>query len=388
MLQPSRKDTFGPPKAGRNVTDLAALVRHQQTYLRNLDPGMLGGRLGTPKPVGTGPSELVGGDDGGGADDGSSYEWQWDDTRTLTTDGLPSYDFTLTYEPVEESLMVMWHPGGYGGVPVHKDTLSVDGNVITISNSHGAYAAGDVFTAQYQFDPGFLGEPLVDFASYMFALTNATDKSVWLRLGDPVGAVALDSSGNAHDATAASMGFGQPGLVDGDPDTSEVQIAPGRARIPYASWMDSTKVSGFILFKTTNTDLNGICFMSRWDASVAELWSFDHVNGNIRLRLNGGSTIVTTSGLSLNDGGEHMAGFTLNGSVVRLFTENGEVKTQAVSAPVSGGIVDAYVGADLGGGGGSLLHHFAGTLDEAAVDFSKLWTPTDFENLATLAGIV
>ena len=65
-LPPSRRDTIGPPP--RNVSDLAAIVRHHGSYLRSLDPGILGGRWRTPRPVDGLGTQLVGGDTGLGCE--------------------------------------------------------------------------------------------------------------------------------------------------------------------------------------------------------------------------------------------------------------------------------------------------------------------------------
>lgn len=218
-----------------------------------------------------------------------------------------------------------------------------------------------------------------NFATYVASIS----PTWWDRLGEPNGASgSVDSSGNGHGGgTFASVSFNAPGLVGGDPDTAANWTNPGRLDLGYGAWMDSASISGAILYKTTNTDLNGICFMSRWNASSGQLWSFDHVNGIIRLRLNG--TTVSSAALGVNDGNKHQAGFTYDGTTVNLLSDGAVVKTQTVSATIIGS-TGFTLGADYGGGSGTLLHHFQGVLDEARYK-AGLWTPQNFKTMWELA---
>lgn len=153
--QPSRRDIAGPPP--RNISDLAKVARHSRSNLRGLDPGFIDGRFATPQLVPNGPDLLVGGDGDGSAEDASAYEWQWDDRFTIV--GTGTQVATLTYEPVEESLFVRWHPGGLGGgVPMINENFTVDGRQVTIPD-FGVFAVNDRFSFQYQFDPGLEPEP-------------------------------------------------------------------------------------------------------------------------------------------------------------------------------------------------------------------------------------
>lgn len=158
-LHPSRRDTVGPPP--RDVSDLASVVRHQGSYLRSLDPGILGGRFATPRPPAKGAPPIVGGDSGG---DGTTYEWQWDDRYTVTATGTQTV--TLTYAPVEESLFVRWHPDGRASVgDLTNEHFTVDGQTVTIADS-GIFAIGDEFSFQYQFDPGTSEELTITARGY------------------------------------------------------------------------------------------------------------------------------------------------------------------------------------------------------------------------------
>jgi hypothetical protein len=145
-LPPSRRDTIGPPK--RNVSDLAALVRHNTSWLRSIDPGILGGRFATPRPVPSGTPQLVGDDSGA---DGLDNPWEWGDRLTVTGGGQQT--FTLTYEPVPESLVIRWHPNGRAPIIQIDERWSLSGQIVTIPDPGGDIAVGDVFSAQYQYLP-------------------------------------------------------------------------------------------------------------------------------------------------------------------------------------------------------------------------------------------
>lgn len=101
--QPSRRDT--PPGDSR------ALVRHHQSYLRSLDPGMLDGRWRTPQPVVGGPSELVGDSDDG--DIGASDPILFENRDQFVIDGPGDKVFQLSFIPIDDgatSLQVFWIP--------------------------------------------------------------------------------------------------------------------------------------------------------------------------------------------------------------------------------------------------------------------------------------
>lgn len=143
-LPPSRRDTTGPPP--RDISDLSRIVRHHDSYLRQLDPGLQGGRWATPRPVPGGRSQIVGGDGGG---DDSEIAWEWDDRHTVTAAGAQLA--RLSHVPIEESLFVRWHPGGNGGLPWTSEYFSVTDQMVTITDP-GFLATGDTFSFQYQYE--------------------------------------------------------------------------------------------------------------------------------------------------------------------------------------------------------------------------------------------
>jgi hypothetical protein len=141
-LQPSRRDTASLP----------AVVRHHQSYLRSLNPGMGDGRWATPQPVGVGPSPLVGGEEGG-SDESPAVIGEDGDRLTLTH--LRDQVWPLQYDPISETIHVHWHPGAGAGVEWKRGEhyeIDDDSNVVVIRAATLAAAhaeVGDVFSAQY-----------------------------------------------------------------------------------------------------------------------------------------------------------------------------------------------------------------------------------------------
>jgi hypothetical protein len=149
-LQPSRRDVLGSPK--RDVTDLGPLVRHHESYLRSLDPGITGGRFATPRPPGQGGGSQLVGDDGDGGD---GCDPIGEDGDRLTLANLSTQVWTLSYTPIAETLHVHWHPNGGAGVEWKRGEhyeLAEDDQIVTIYASaltSGRARVGDVFSAQY-----------------------------------------------------------------------------------------------------------------------------------------------------------------------------------------------------------------------------------------------
>lgn len=146
--QPSRRDIWRPPpQAG----DVRPTVRHLGQAQRSMDPGYLGGRWATPKPVPGGPSQIVGGE--GDGDPGDSVIGEDGDRLTLAN--LKTQTWRLNYDPISETVHVRWHLGGHGGLPLVRTdhwNIDEDDNVITITADQLAAMGaqvGDVFTAQY-----------------------------------------------------------------------------------------------------------------------------------------------------------------------------------------------------------------------------------------------
>lgn len=141
-LSPSRRDTIGPPP--RDISDLGAQVRHHQSWQRSVDPGILDGRFGTPRPVPHGPSQIVGGDAGGDTGDDNEILFENADRTTASTAGTVT--LVLTYEPIEGSLHIRWN-----GLDQPPAEWTLDGQTVTFVNSH--IHVGDVLTAAYAYYP-------------------------------------------------------------------------------------------------------------------------------------------------------------------------------------------------------------------------------------------
>jgi hypothetical protein len=158
VLPPSRKDTFGPPKAGRNLSDLSALVRHHGTYLRNLDPGIQDGRWNSLKPVPPGPAiDLVGDDGGDGAAGGADIAF-WNTDQAVA--GEPGQiTLTLTYEPIDGSLHIRWN-----GIDQPPTEWTLDGQTVTFTSDLIRY--GDLLTSAYAYDNGEIPDPSSDVVTY------------------------------------------------------------------------------------------------------------------------------------------------------------------------------------------------------------------------------
>lgn len=280
-------------------------------------------------------------------------------------------------------------------VEVFVDDVSVGTD--TVSNGKWSVTAPELTSGTHtvlatQAEPGggTLTSAAVDFAvagfaAYMLSL----GWDVWSRFGEASGQAA-DASG--HGRTSNSIGGivtqGVAGLVGNDPDSAYEFVASSQRVVwPDAAWMDGSVKCGFVLFKTTSTDANGGCLQSRWDAANSTLFKLT-VNraslGNVALNI--GGTEVSTTGLSLNDGNKHCVAWTYDGTTAGIFVDGYLAKTQSVAGSLSG--TAAYVvGSDAGGGGGSFLHGFVGTIDEPALGSFTI-TEDVATNLAMLAGVI
>lgn len=284
-------------------------------------------------------------------------------TPTVSGTGSPGYAISVRVD----------------GVSVGTTTVDASGNwsLTTSVLTTGAHA---LVARQTSPDTSTLDSSTVNISVLAFsALLPTYSPSLWWRLGDAAGITAADSSGNGHSGSAATVNFGVTGLVTGDADTAATLTNPSEIHVTagYAAWMDNANISGRALFKTTSTDANGIVILSRWDGA-AGLWIFDHINGNLRVKFNG--TTVTTTGLTLNDGNKHAASFTYDGTTCKIYADGALVKTQAVTATITGG-ANVIAGADRSGGAGSLLHHWQGTLDEITYWAGHILTATEITNL-------
>lgn len=223
-LQPSRRDTIGPPPL--DVSDLAAIVRHQGSYLRSLDPGILGGTRATPQPLRHGNSPLVGGDEGGGDGEDNAVVGEDGDRYTVTSLTNPP-PWSLSYIPIAETVHVRFHPDGDAGVPWLRDeqfTIDDDSNVVVITAAVLAAnkaEVGDVLSAQYLRDEGEQDAPTdsrvedltVRGFTSQFSTSGANVLPTGTQIGDLIVAVC---------ATAVTVGAGHGRAYIDDPRLVQV----------------------------------------------------------------------------------------------------------------------------------------------------------------------
>lgn len=170
-----------PPKR-RDTKDRGDLIRHLRTNASQLGVGFMGGRFPPLRPLGS--SALIGEieDDGAGAGD---VMWEWDDRLTVTTAGAQT--FTLSHVPVEESLVVRWHPDGGAPLTQVNERWTLDGQTVTIPDAGSDIEAGDVFSAQYQYEPGVVDadSPLTPIGSdHVYAVDPSLDPPEGSAVGD------------------------------------------------------------------------------------------------------------------------------------------------------------------------------------------------------------
>ncbi|MBO9523910.1 MAG: hypothetical protein J7518_20440 [Nocardioidaceae bacterium] len=222
--QPSRRDT----------PDALAVIRHQQSYLRSLDPGYLDGRFATPQPVRDG-SLLVGSDDGGGADGAYQWQWEWGDRLTVTVAGAQS--FRLSHVPDEESVFLRWHPRGLGtaGIAWPNEHFVVDeeAQVIIISDPGHLIEVNDAFSAQYRYIYDEPGQVVPEFIGVTSVIRTTT--SVAIPAGTQAGdlmvlTAAAWSSASTSDPRIVGQQQGRPfqlvawGYADGSMTPLAVNI--------------------------------------------------------------------------------------------------------------------------------------------------------------------
>jgi hypothetical protein len=82
--------------------------------------------------------------------DVGAVDWEYDDRHTVLASG--DQTARLTYEPVVESLQVMWHAQGHGGLPMLSEDFTIEGQYVTIPDP-GYFAADDMFSFQYEHFP-------------------------------------------------------------------------------------------------------------------------------------------------------------------------------------------------------------------------------------------
>lgn len=354
-LQPSRRDILGPPP--RDTTDLARIVRHHGSYLRSLEPGIQDGRFATPRPVPGVGAQLVGGDGGG---EGGEELAAWDADQTTAT-AAGKITLNLTYEPIENTLLVFWN-----GVRQLPTEWTLDEQTVTFTEPD--VHVGDNLSAYYWYLPSD-DDPL-------------NGPIWWARLNEPSGTTGMfdfSEYNRAEKPGYTSVGRGATSLLTGDTDpAASFNGSVSHADLFYDPWMD-TIASGFLLFKSSGTGLQAI--MSRYVEPGGYLWTLLLNGGNLELRTGfffGATVTVATTGLALNDGVRHGVGFSADGTNLHIYVDGTPRASAAGVLPT--GSVGLTLGGVRAGGGGSYLDMFNGVLDEPKL-FDVALTDTDHATL-------
>lgn len=305
--------------------------------------------------------------------------WAEDHTTAPTDDA--DAPLTLSHTPVPNTLAVFKN-----GLRLRSSEFTFDGLLVTVL--HGAEVvirADDEVSAYYEYDDAAEAIIVPPEPPTFLDLMTSLGPLWWARMDETlIGQGIVDYSGNGRSPSPGytSPTLGAAGLVAGDTDTAVAfNGATTHGTLTDAAWMDSA-VGGLILFKTSTSGVQTL--MARVDSTASSLWALQLNGGNLRFALGnpsvGGTTFITSSGLSLNDGAKHMAAWTFDGTTLWLYTEAGEVASAAAS--LATGTAALTLGGHQGGGGGSYLQLLNGTLDEAALfgptppvadDFAEIW---------------
>ena len=207
-----------------------------------------------------------------------------------------------------------------------------------------------------------LSRPVPRHVSYTAAVLERSPL-VYLRLDEPSGTTAADSSGNGHPAAYSGRPRLQAaGLLSGDPDAAVAFNGAGQfASIPGAAWMNVPDYSFAVWFSGSKA---GRYLLAR-DDFRSKVWNlqFD-ASGHVRFvtyaSFGGGGQPVDSRG-AYNDGHRHLAVCVKQGSSTLLYVD-GEL---AGSASWRTFATSATAAIDLGRRGNN-RGFFAGTLDEFA----------------------
>lgn len=264
------------PPSKRDTPDTSAVVPQHARNLRNLGQGFGGGRIvgASLLPRGLAQSEDAVTEDGETGDD-APRAWEWDDRHTVTAGGTQVA--TLSHIPVDESLVVRWHPNSVGGIRLTADQFNLSGNTVTIGDP-GFLAAGDQFSFQYEYDPTEVTAPDGGF--------DPGAPILWARFDETSGGVVTDSSGHGHHGLFGGTGmtFGHPTLFPGLPGTSIAFNGAAWAEwAPGAAWQRTPEFTAslFVDFQSPATqqvffavddlgftDLDRVWLMNPFEAAV------------------------------------------------------------------------------------------------------------------------
>lgn len=200
-------------------------------------------------------------------------------------------------------------------------------------------------------NPSRFGAPASAFQTLVAALPNL--EAYWKADENPGGAgvTAADSSGHGRDGTylAGTAGTAASLLADGTGRSLRVARDSGQGiTVVDAAWMDMANISVGFLVKLTDAtiDGNGDAFVSRYTSGGGFNWvlgRFSPGNWTAQVR-NTGATVVNAVGGSVTLNQTYLAGFTYDGSNVRLWIDGVNTATQALSGSLQTGSSPIEVG--------------------------------------------
>lgn len=136
-----------PPRL-RDTTSIEDRVSQDRRNLKQLNVGFVGGRFPLARPIGS-RSALAGVED----DTGEAESLIGEDGDRLTLGSVYTQTWLLSAAPIDETLVVRWHPDGGAGVEWKRGThYTLDDQTVSFTQASLVAAGalvGDVFSAQY-----------------------------------------------------------------------------------------------------------------------------------------------------------------------------------------------------------------------------------------------
>lgn len=342
------------------------LEQRQSRQLQSMVPGAGAGRFASasPPPPGSYAADYLEADGDPGF---TSFARDRFPTGTGTLSGATS-SVTLSLTPLDASLHLYLN-----GLALDEGTdYDLAGNEVTFTGT--TPTAGDIVDARYAYD-GVPTDMLDEAPSDYPSLVLADEPAVYLRLGEPSGTIAVDSSGGGRDGEYHFPTLGTPGLLVGDSDTCVTFVAASTDFISIDladnSVWDSTTITCEALIRTSASG----AIHSTWDRDDGSSRVFQFrmeasgVLGMIVFTAGGTVNASVTGSTSINDGQPHHIVGTYDGTTIKLFVDGVLDGSVAHSGTLNTG-GRLTLGANESGGGHAQA--WDGDLDEAAYYLTAL----------------
>lgn len=214
------------------------------------------------------------------------------------------------------------------------------------------------------------------------AIVNGHAPVAYWRLGESLGAVAVDQTGLHSGAYQNAVSLGQPGALADESDTAADFAGGAEDRVQVAAF----DVSGSALTMTAwfNADAFGdIRFVSKASGTAESdhYWMLGLNSSSqlkVRIRAGGSTTSYEPSVSGLAPGAWHFIAATYDGTTIRVYLDGDEVGTTSKSGSLDSGAIASIGLANQPSGAGDRA--FDGRLDEIAV-FDKALTTAEIEEL-------